>query len=137
MDTMFKKILIASDGSPAAEKAIDLGINLAVKYQAEVAALYIINPMEMSYDDGDDDGGKVLDKITEKGKKAKITVIEHIITADPLKDFKIMICKINPDLVVIGKHGFTYDNKKYDENRLGRNKKKVLEVSNVPVIIAN
>ncbi len=137
MDTMFKKILIASDGSQAAEKAIDLGINLAVKYQAEVAALYIINPMEMSYDDGDDDGGKVLDKITEKGKKAKITVIEHIITADPLKDFKIMICKINPDLVVIGKHGFTYDNKKYDENRLGSVAQKVLEVSNVPVIIAN
>lgn len=132
---MFNKILIASDGSTSADKAIDLGIDIAVKYNAEIAALYIINPLEISYDDGDDDGGKVLDKITEKGKKANITVIEHIITADPLKDFAIMICKINPDLVVIGKNGTTFDENKYSKHKLGSVAKKVLEVSNVPVII--
>lgn len=132
---MFNKILIASDGSTSADKAIDLGIDIAVKYNAEIAALYIINPLEISYDDGDDDGGKVLDKITEKGKKANITVIEHIITADPLKDFAIMICKINPDLVVIGKNGTTFDENKYSKDKLGSVAKKVLEVSNVPVII--
>ncbi len=133
---MFKKILIASDGSTSADKAVDLGIDIASKYNADVAALYIIDPMEFSYVDGDDDGGVVLDKITAKGKEKNLTVIEHIITANPINDFKLMICKIKPDLVVIANHGISYDEKPYDEGRLGSVALKVLEVSNVPVIIS-
>lgn len=133
---MIKKILIASDGSSSANKAVDLALNIASKYNAQVAALYIFDPMEMSYDEGDEEGGAVLDKITSKGKESNITVIEHIISANPINDFKVMICKIQPDLIVIANHGKTYDMKPYNDSRLGSVAQKVLEVSNVPVIIS-
>lgn len=133
---MFNKILIASDGSKTADIAIDMGINLAKKYGADVAALYIINPFKTTFDSGDDDGGAVLDKITAKGKENNVTVVEHIITADPIKDFKVMICKINPDLVVIGAHGNSFDKQHYNDEKLGSVASKVVEVSKVPVLIA-
>ncbi|WP_295723388.1 universal stress protein [uncultured Methanobrevibacter sp.] len=133
---MINKILIASDGSSSADKAADLAINIASKYNAKLAALYIFDPMEMSYDDGDDEGGAVLDKITSKGNEYNVTVIEHIISANPISDFKVMISKINPDLIVIASHGKTYDEKPYNDSQLGSVALKVLEVSNVPVIIS-
>ena len=71
-----------------------------------------------------------------QGKEFNITVIEHIISANPINDFKVMICKIQPDLIVIANHGKTYDKKPYNDSRLGSVAKKVLEVSNVPVIIS-
>ena len=132
---MFDKILIASDGSKTADKAIDMGIDLARKYDCDVSALYIIDPAKTTFVLGDDEGGEVLDKITAKGKENGVTVIEHIITADPIKDFKVMICKINPDLVVIGAHGNSFDKQKYNSEKLGSVASKVLEVSKVPVLL--
>ena len=81
---MFDKILIASDGSKTADMAIDMGIDLARKYDCDVAALYIIDPAKTTFVLGDDEGGEVLDKITAKGKENGVMVIEHIITADPI-----------------------------------------------------
>ncbi|MDD5959615.1 MAG: universal stress protein [Methanobrevibacter wolinii] len=132
---MFNKILIASDGSSTASKAIDTGVDIASKYGADIAALYIIDPFKMSYDDGDDQGGVVLDSITEKGHENNLKVVEHIITADPINDFKVMIQKINPDLVVIGQFGNSLDNKSNYEKNIGSVASKVLEVSDVPVLL--
>ncbi|OWT33788.1 universal stress protein UspA1 [Methanobrevibacter sp. 87.7] len=133
---MFSKILIASDGSDTANKAIDVGVNIASKYNADIAALYIIDPFKMSFDDGDGQGGAVLDSITDKGHEHNLKVVEHIITADPINDFKVMIQKIDPDLVVIGQFGNSLDNSdnEYEKN-IGSVAAKVLEVSPVPVLL--
>lgn len=132
---MFKNVLIASDGSTCANNAIDVGVDIASKYNADVAALYIIDPFKMSFDDGDDQGGEVLDGITEKGHNKNLKVIEHIITADPIKDFKVMIEKINPDLIVLGQFGNSFDNSEDYAKNMGSVASKVLEVSDVPVLL--
>ena len=51
---MFDKILIASDGSKTADMAIDMGIDLARKYDCDVAALYIIDPAKTTFVLGDE-----------------------------------------------------------------------------------
>ncbi len=67
---MFKNILVASDGSKCGDKAVDLAIDLASRYDARVAALYVMDfGSDLSYDELDDAGGAVLDDITAKGKE--------------------------------------------------------------------
>ena len=46
-----------------------------------------------------------------------------------------MIQKINPDLVVIGQFGNSLDNKSNYEKNIGSVASKVLEVSDVPVLL--
>ena len=133
---MFKNVLVISDGSSKASIAEDLGISIAKKYQGKVSALYIMDQRApLSFDEGDDLGGNVLDNITLKGKAEGVVVVEHIITAHPINDIKTMICKINPDLVVLGSTGLAFDEGKH-ENDLGTVSKQVLKVSHVPVLIA-
>lgn len=134
---MFKNILVANDGSKYGNKAVDLAIDLAVKYDSKISALYVMDfASDLSYDELDDAGGAVLDEITAKGNKAGITVVEHIITASPVNDMETMIRKINPDIVVLGAHGTTYDkNQETAISKIGSVTKNALKVSKVPVII--
>lgn len=125
-----KNILVANDGSKCGGRAVDLAVDLAQKYDAKISALFVMDfRLAMSYDEGDDEGGKVLDEITAKGKNVGVTVIEHIITANPIDDMETIISKINPDIVVIGNNGL--DN----ADNIGSVASNVLDVSKVPVFI--
>ena len=134
---MFKNILVASDGSKCGDKAVDIAIDLASKYDARVAALYIMDfGLDLSYDDMDDAGGAVLDDITAKGKEKGVVVVEHIITADPIQDMETMIRKINPDIAIFGAFGKSMDKEdkiKYDN--IGSVALNALKVSKVPVLL--
>ena len=134
---MFKNILVASDGSKCGDKAVDLAIDLAKKYGAKISALYIMDfTLDFTYDDLDDAGGAVLDDITAKGKENAVVVVEHIITADPIKDMETMIRKINPDIAVFGAFGKSMDKKeKIDYSKIGSVAENALKVSKVPVIL--
>lgn len=134
---MFKNILVANDGSEYGNKSVDLAIDLAVKYDSKISALYVMDfASDLSYDELDDEGGAILDKITAKGNEAGVTVVEHIITANPVNDMETMIRKINPDIVVIGAHGTTYDkNQETTVSKIGSVAKNTLRVSKVPVIL--
>ena len=134
---MFKNILVASDGSKCGDKAVDLAIDLASKYGARIAALYVMDfSLNFSYDDLDDAGGAVLDGITAKGKEKGVVVVEHIITADPIKDMETMIRKINPDIAVFGAYGKSMDNQdKIDYSKIGSVAENALKVSKVPIIL--
>lgn len=136
-DNMFKNILVASDGSKCGDKAVDLAIDLASKYDARVAALYVMDfALDFTYDDLDDAGGAVLDDITAKGKEKDVVVVEHIITADPIKDMETMIRKINPDIAIFGAFGKSMDNQdKIDCSKIGSVAENALRVSKVPVIL--
>ena len=134
---MLNNILVASDGSKCGDKAVDLAIDLASKYGAKISALYVMDfSLAFSYDDLDDAGGAVLDDITAKGKEKDVVVVEHIITADPIKDMETMIRKINPDIVVFGAFGKSMDEKeKIDYSKIGSVAENALKVSKVPVIL--
>ena len=47
---MFKRILIAYDGSAPAEKAFDYALDLALKYQAALGVLAVVRPPDFAED---------------------------------------------------------------------------------------
>ena len=134
---MFKNILVASDGSKCGDKAVDIAIDLASKYDARIAALYIMDfNLDFTYDDMDDAGGAVLDDITAKGKEAGVVVVENIITADPIIDMETMIRKINPDIAIFGAFGESMDKEdSIDYSKIGGVALNALKVAKVPVLL--
>lgn len=135
-DFMFKNILVANDGSECGNRAVDLAIDLAKKYDAKISALFVMDiNLDLSYDELDDAGGIVLDEITAKGKEAGVTVVEHIITASPVSDMETIVRKINPDVFVIGAYGTSYDENDGVDAKFGSVADNALKVSKVPVIL--
>lgn len=92
---MYKKILIATDGSPTAGHAARVGADLAKAVGAEVLLLHVGDPAA---------GGAVLDKaMRDLGTDARTKTIN----GDPADKILEVAEEDNVDLIVIGNKGMT------------------------------
>lgn len=94
---MYKKVLIATDGSATASKAVGIGASLAKSVGAELLLLHVGDPSE---------GKSVLDAATQKFGDG-LTVSTKSVSGDPAD----MICETaesdGADLIVVGNKGMT------------------------------
>lgn len=95
---MYKKILIATDGSTTASHAADVGIDVAKASGAEAVLLHVGDPK---------DGKKVLGAAEKSFAKSGVAVSTMSVSGDPAD----MICEVaereNADLIVVGNKGMT------------------------------
>lgn len=139
---MFDVIAVPVDGSEYSYKAADVAIEIAGKFSSKIAAVHVLNEFSFdSFDSQEDSGDEILAKITEKANDAGIEVVEHLLTADPLRDMKFIVTQTGADLVVIHAHG-SDDNRfvSYDENsvrdtQIGSVAERLLRNSDVPVLL--
>lgn len=129
---MFENIMVPSDGSKHSDKAVDTAIEIAKKFNSKITAVYVLNEnTSFSYDVLEDEGNKILRKITEKGKKEGVMVIEHLITADPLRDMKIIAEKTQVDSIVINLLG-----KDNSENvMVGCISDRIIKTFEIPIVL--
>ncbi|BAW31213.1 MAG TPA: universal stress protein [Methanothermobacter sp.] len=102
---MFKRIMVATDGSDHAQKAEDIAIGLAKKLDAKVIAVHIMDekliyPFEVL----EEEGKKILTNVQEKGREKGVQVDEILIYGSPTNDMKKIADRSKADLIVIG-HG--------------------------------
>ncbi|MBR2557984.1 MAG: universal stress protein [Methanobrevibacter sp.] len=139
---MFDVIAVPVDGSEYSYKAADVAIEIARKFSSKIAAVHVLNEFSFdSFDSQEDSGDEILAKITEKANDVGIEVVEHLLTADPLRDMKFIVTQTGADLVVIHAHG-SDDNRfvSYDENsvrdtQIGSVAERLLRNSDVPVLL--
>lgn len=129
---MFENIMVPSDGSKHSEKAVDAAIEIAKKFDSKVTAVFVLNEnTSFSYDVLEDEGNEILKKISEKGKKEGVMVIEHLITADPLRDMKIIAEKTKVDSIVINPLG-----KNNSENVIiGSIADRIIKTFEIPIVL--
>lgn len=129
---MFENIMVPSDGSKHSDEAVDTAIEIAKKFNSKITAVYVLNEnTSFSYDVLEDEGNKILRKITEKGKKEGVMVIEHLITADPLRDMKIIAEKTQVDSIVINLLG-----KDNSENvMVGCISDRIIKTFEIPIVL--
>ena len=139
---MFDVICVPVDGSDYGYKAADVAIEIARKFDSKIAAVHVLEEFSFSsYDSEEDNGDAILAKITNKASEFNIEVIEHLLTADALRDMKFIVNQTGADLVVI--HALGSDNERFvsfDENnvsdhQIGSVSERLLRTCDVPVLL--
>lgn len=103
---MFKTIMVPTDGSKNAQKAEDVAISIARNFQAILMVVHIIDekliyPFEVL----EEDGKKILERVTLKGKDQGVNIQQVLIVGNPTHDMAKIVEKTGADMVVIGTHG--------------------------------
>lgn len=147
---MYKKILIATDGSDLAQRALDHGLQLAKIVGAEVTVVTIIEPSAMLGGGYANMAGTVFDpipEVIEAQKEAALKVLktaedkaiaagvpvktEYVDNAFPAEGIITEANKIGADLIVMGSHG----RRGFGRLLLGSQTNEVLAHSKTPVLV--
>jgi nucleotide-binding universal stress UspA family protein len=112
---MIKKILIATDGSKHAKKAVDHGCDIALKYDASVCLIHVISLPSMAYAEASFEplrdqlkkAGKALIEEAEKRVKGKgvARVLAFLVEGEPAQEILRCAEKNNADMIIMGSRG--------------------------------
>lgn len=139
---MFDVICVPVDGSEYGYKAADVAIEIARKFSSKIAAVHVLEEFSFnSYDSEEDSGDAILGKITKKAAEYDIEVVEHLLTADALRDMKFIINQTGADLVVISALGsdnerfVSFEENNVSDHQIGSVTERLLRNSDVPVLL--
>jgi nucleotide-binding universal stress UspA family protein len=105
-DNPFKRIMVTSDGSESAQRAVNVAISLSLGLGSTLVAVHIIDDkLIQPFDVLEDEGKDILKSIRLQGEDAGLKVEEIIIFGNPLSDMAKIVTKGDADLLVIGTHG--------------------------------
>ncbi|AOB31309.1 hypothetical protein AKI39_12350 [Bordetella sp. H567] len=118
---MYRKIMVALDGSETAQAALRNAIQLAAQEHATVYAVSVAEYptdyyMSLAYDPNalrssvDTEAGKVLQAAGEAAAGAGVTVVSHLVHGSEIQDtvaeqLRRAASALDVDLVVLGTHG--------------------------------
>ncbi len=137
---MFTRILIAYDGSPHSERALDCALDLAHKYEAELVLVNAFHPISkqwgapfMEQAEGRAIGvaENVMVQAESKLRDVTLPVVAEVLEGPPA-DAILRVAKIREcDLIVIGSRGWG----EFRAMLLGSVSERVAHHSPVPVLI--
>ena len=145
---MYKRILVATDGTKLSKKAVGSAISLAALCGAELVALKVVPRYPVSYFEGGialpaedikrieehwgHEGQMVVDAIAKLGHKKGIEVKPLTVRSDVVSDAVLAtVEKLDCDLVVMASHG----RRGVKRLLLGSETQQVLTHAKVPVLI--
>ncbi|MHA7602190.1 universal stress protein [Alicycliphilus sp. T452] len=145
---MYKRILIATDGSPLSETAVETGLSLAGLTGASVIALKVVPRYPRSYFDGglpvdaaevkriekqwSDAAQELVNKVKVRGSDEGVSVKAVVAKSDLVAEAVIAAAKKhNCDLIVMASHG----RKGLKRLLLGSETQHVLTHSHIPVLV--
>lgn len=139
---MFDVIAVPIDGSDYSFEAADIAVEIAQKFNSKIAAVHVLEEFSLnSYDSEEDSGDALLAKVTEKANAVGVEVVEHLLTADPLRDMKFIVDQTRADLVVIHAHGandkrfVSFEENEVSDTQIGSVSERLLRTSEVPVLL--
>lgn len=134
---MFDTVVIATDGSRSVQRAVDVALDLAERFDASVHALYVVDAGEVESspeeikdelrDALDDRGRKALAALESRADRDVITAIRE---GRPAGEITAYAREVDADLVATGTRG------RHGENRflIGSVAERVVRTCPVPVL---
>ena len=145
---MYKKILVATDGSTLSKKAITSAIALAEFHGASLIAVKVVPRFTQTYFEGSipvnmgevdkiekswaDNAHKQLDKVAKDAKAKQVATKTVVVKSDSVSDALVATAKKNKvDLIVMASHG----RKGIKRLLLGSETQQVLTHTTIPVLV--
>lgn len=145
---MYRKLLVATDGSTLSKKAVRSAIDLAAALDAELVALYVVPRYPVSYFEGgvtiptqevarieeqwSRKGQAIVDGVVDAAQAAGVKAKALVSRSDLVAESILSAVKKNKcDLVVMASHG----RKGLKRILLGSETQQVLTHSSVPVLV--
>lgn len=113
-----KRILIATDGSPSALQAIEVGLDLAEEEGSEAIFVHVaptkevlpvagvgMVPVSVPHELGEADKAP-LDEAIRIAEELGLAVETKLLAGDPVKEIVAYADSIDADLIVVGSHGY-------------------------------
>ena len=136
---MYNEILVPTDGSPAADTAIEHAVGLADKYDARVHALYVVDGASYSTLEAgsqiviealEAEGAEATDRVVEAADDAGVEASTTVTTGTAYRTIQNYVDDNDIDLIVMGTHG----RQGLDRYLLGSVTERVVRTSEVPVM---
>lgn len=136
---MYDEILVPTDGSEAAERAVEHAVDLASTYDARVHALYVVDASvyatldtgaEMVMESLEEEGEAAVGAIEAAAAERGVPVVTEVTTGSAHDAILDYAADNDVDLVVMGTHGRTG----FDRYLLGSVTERVVRTSDVPVL---
>lgn len=105
---MFEKIIVPTDGSEYAGRAVEVALSLARELGSRVVALHVLDEkLIMPFEVLEEEGKKILAEVRRRGEEIEVPVDEILLFGNPRHDMAKITTKSGADLVIIGTHGRT------------------------------
>jgi nucleotide-binding universal stress UspA family protein len=136
---MYERILVPTDGSPAAEAAVEQAVSLAEQYDATVHALYVVDTSAYSTLEAgaeviinalEEEGQAAVAEIADAGEAAGVDVETTVTAGTAYRSILEYVDEHDVDLVVMGTHG----RRGLDRYLLGSVTERVVRTADVPVL---
>jgi nucleotide-binding universal stress UspA family protein len=136
---MYERILVPTDGSPAAEAAVEQAVSLAAQYDATLHALYVVDTSAYSTIEAgaeiiinalEEEGEAAVQEIAEAGEEAGVDVETTVTAGTAYRSILEYVDDHDVDLVVMGTHG----RRGLDRYLLGSVTERVVRTADVPVL---
>jgi len=129
---VFEKILVPTDGSEYADRAVEVALGLARELGTRVVALHVLDeklilPLEVL----EEEGRHILEEVRRRGEEIEVPVDEIILFGNPRQDMAKITTKSGADLMIIGTHGRTG----VEKLLLGSVAENALKTVEVPVML--
>ena len=140
---MFKKIVVALDGSKCAAEALDVALGLAKNEAAELAVCSIVDPVvvvgttppspatDLLIADRETEARHLVDMAMQKARSAGIKVLGEMHLGVPFDEIVRFAKRQDADAIVMGTHGRTGLKRLF----LGSVAESVLREASCPVIV--
>lgn len=135
---MYDKILVGTDGSESANRAVELALDTVEKHEAELHAITVVNTRrygeptlsstELVLNELEDRGHKQLQRIKEQGEERGIDIITDYYHGDPSDEIMNYADEIDADIIILGYQGRTHP-----RSKIGSTAERVVRGTDRPV----
>ncbi|NLA38582.1 MAG: universal stress protein [Methanomicrobiales archaeon] len=113
---MFRKILVAIDGSEPADRALEAAIKEADAWNSEIHVIYVVesglfsslpmdNTLEIIYSVLQKEGDEILESARNKVNAAGVSVATHLRQGHAGSQIVSLAEDLGVDLIILGSHG--------------------------------
>ncbi|WP_290817179.1 universal stress protein [Halovivax sp.] len=139
---MYDTILVPTDGSDPANRAVEHALELADRYDADVHAMYCVethrygepalSSAEIVLDTLEDRGAAMLEEIADRADNAGIDCSWNVCHGRPWEEVREKAAELDADLIVIGYQGQGHTR----TDRIGSVAERIVRTADRPVLTA-